>query len=99
MKVKELLQERLVQSSWLEDVSYYGRRNKLFPGEEIIIFKVKGNPKHYIVRGLTRHDYVEWLKSPSKGKFYHAIKKKFNRDWYLKNPFRIISYSKVKPSK
>lgn len=99
MKVSTLLQERLVNSSWLKDVSYYGRRNRFFPGEEIITFKVQKNPKTYIVRGLTRKDYLDWIKSPSKGKFYHAIKHKFNRDWYLKNPFRIISYAKVKPTK
>lgn len=99
MKINMILNEKLVSSSWLKDVSYYGRRNKLFPGEEIITFKVHNNPKTYIVRGLTRHDYVMWIKSPSKGKFYHAIKKKFNRDWYMKNPFRIINYGKVKPTK
>ena len=45
MKVSTLLQERLVNSSWLKDVSYYGRRNRFFPGEEIITFKVQKNPK------------------------------------------------------
>ena len=99
MKLSTLLQERLVSSSWLKDVSYYGRQNKYFPGEEIITFKVKNNHKTYIVRGLTRRDYIDWIKSPSKGKFYHIIKHKFNRDWYLKNPFRIISYKKVRPTK
>ena len=99
MKLKMLLQEKLVQSSWLQDVSYYGRQNRYFPGEEIITFKVKGNPKTYIVRGLTRRDYLDWVSAKSKGKFYHAIKHKFNRDWYLKNPFRIISYAKVRPTR
>ena len=70
MKVSTLLQERLVNSSWLKDVSYYGRRNRFFPGEEIITFKVQKNPKTYIVRGLTRKDYLDWIKSPSKGNFY-----------------------------
>ena len=99
MKIHQILNEKLVSSSWLQDVSYYGRRNKLFPGEEVITFKVKGNPKTYIVRGLTRHDYVDWIKSPSKGRFYHAVKKKFNRDWFTSNPFKIISRAKVKPTK
>lgn len=98
MKIKQILNERLVNSSWLQDVSYYGRHNQYFPGEEIITFKVKGNPKTYIVRGLTRKDYIDWIKSPSKGKFYHIIKHKFNRDWYLTNPFRIISKAKIKPT-
>ena len=46
MKVKQILNERLVNSSWLQSVSYYGLANKLFPGEELIVFKVKGNPKN-----------------------------------------------------
>ena len=62
MKIKQLLCEKLVNSSWLRDVSYYGRNNRLFPGEEIITFKVHNNPKTYIVRGLTRHDYIQWIK-------------------------------------
>ena len=49
MKIKQILNERLVNSSWLQSVSYYGFRNHLFPGEEIITFKIKGNPKTYIV--------------------------------------------------
>lgn len=99
MKISMILNEKLVQSSWLKDIHYYGRQNKLFPGEEVITFKVKNNRKTYIVRGLTKHDYLQWIKSPSKGKFYHILKYKFNRDWYLKNPFRIISYNKIKPTK
>lgn len=95
MKVKQILNERLVNSSWLQSVSYYGLANKLFPGEELIVFKVKGNPKSYIVRGLTRKDYKDWLNSPSKGKFYHLLKNKFRRDWYLTNPFRIIKYGNI----
>ena len=32
----------------------------------------------------------------SKGKFYHAIKKKFARGWYDEHPFRIIDRTKIK---
>lgn len=99
MKVRQVLNERLVNSSWLQDVSYYGRRNTYFPGEEIITFKIKDNPKIYVVRGCTRRDYIEWIKSSSKGKFYHILKHKFNRDWYLTNPFRVISRQKIRPTK
>ena len=99
MKIKQILNEKLVNSSWLQDVSYHGRHNKFFPGEEIISFKVKGNPKTYIVRGCTRRDYIDWISSKSKGKFYHILKKKFNRDWFLTNPFRIIPGMKVRPAK
>lgn len=99
MKIKEFLVEKLVQSSWLQDISYYNRHNRLFPGEEIITFKVHGNPKTYIVRGLTRNDYLEWIKSGSKGKFYHMLKHRFARGWYETNPFRIIDRSKIKPTK
>ncbi len=98
MKLKQILCEKLVNSSWLKDISYYGRHNKLFPGEEIITFKVKNNPKTYIIRGLTRKDYIDWaVKSPSKGKMFHILKHKFNRDWFMTNPFRITSYAKIKP--
>ena len=99
MKLKTILNEQLVNSSWLQDVSYHGRHNRLFPGEEFITFKVKNNPKTYICRGVTRKDYIDWIKSPSKGKFFHAIKQKFNRDWYLTNPFRIINREKIRPTK
>lgn len=98
MKLKTILCERLVQSSWLEDISFYGLRNKLFPGENIITFKVHNNPKTYIVRGMTKHDYVQWLKSPSKGRFFHYLKNKFARGWYDVNPFRITDYSRIRPS-
>ena len=96
MKINAFLVERLVNSSWLQDVTYHNRHNQLFPGEEIITFKVQKNPKTYIVRGLTRKDYIDWIKAPSKGKFYHAIKKKFARGWYDEHPFRIIDRSKIK---
>lgn len=99
MKIKQILNERLVNSSWLQDVSYYGRHNQYFPGEEIITFKVKRNPKTYIVRGCTRKDYIDWIKAPSKGRFFRVLQKKFNRDWYLTNPFRIIKGIKVRPTK
>lgn len=99
MKIKQLLNEKLVNSSWLQSVSYYGFRNHLFPGEELITFKVKGNPKTYIVRGLTKKDYIDWIHSPSKGKFYHYLKKKFDRSWYLTNPFRIINYGSLNKGK
>lgn len=103
MKLKQLLCEKLVQSSWLEDISYYNRHNKLFPGEEVITFKVKGNPKTYIVRGLTRRDYLDWIKGKytggSCGKMYHILKHHFNRTWYDTNPFKIIDRSKIKPTK
>ena len=96
MKIHAFLTERLVNSSWLQDVTYHNRHNQIFPGEEIITFKVQKNPKTYIVRGLTRKDYLDWIKAPSKGKFYHAIKKKFARGWYDTNPFRITDRSKIR---
>jgi hypothetical protein len=100
MKVSTILNEQLVQSSWIEDITYRGRQNKLFPGEELIIFKVRDNPKSYICRGVTRKDFLDWIRSPSKGKFWHKIFKHIiNRDWFLKNPFRIINYGKIKPHK
>ena len=99
MKLKTILNEQLVNSSWLQDVSYHGRHNRLFPGEEFITFKVKKNPKTYICRGVTRKDFLYWIRSPSKGKFFHILKAKFNRDWYLTNPFRIINFNKIRPTK
>ena len=98
MKIKSFLIEKLVKSSWLEDVSYHNRHNKIFPGEEIITFKVQNNPKTYIVRGLTRKDYLDWIQAPSKGKMYHVLKHKFARGWWAINPFRIIDRSKIRPS-
>ena len=33
MKIKTFLNEKLVNSSWLQDISYYGRHNRMYPGE------------------------------------------------------------------
>ena len=57
----QLLLERRVDSSWLEDIVYRGKHNTIFPGEELIFFKAKKNPKMYICRGLTHNDYVKWI--------------------------------------
>jgi hypothetical protein len=100
MKLSLFLNEQLVQSSWIEDISFKGRHNMLFPGESFITFKVKGNPKTYICRGVTRKDFLDWINSPSKGRYWHQIFKHIiNRDWYLTNPFRIVNYGKIKPNK
>lgn len=48
MKVSTLLQERLVNSSWLKDVSYYGRRNRFFPVKKLSHLKFKRIQKHIL---------------------------------------------------
>ena len=73
-----ILLERRVSSSWLEDIVYRGRNNKIFPGEELILFKTKKKPTVYICRGLTHQDYLNWINAPSKGKYFRVIQKEYD---------------------
>ena len=64
-----------------------------------ILFKVKNNKKVYIVRGLRRKDYLDWVRAPSKGKYFRVIQKKYDHSWFYYAPeFTIIKFSKVEPT-
>lgn len=92
----QLLLERRVDSSWLEDIVYRGKHNTIFPGEELIFFKAKKNPKMYICRGLTHNDYVKWINADSKGKYFRQIQNDYDNTWFEYTPdFRIIKFDKI----
>lgn len=95
MKLEKLLLETAVNSSWITDISYHSRHNRVFPGEPYITFTTKNNNKTYIIRGVSRKTFNTWLKFPSKGKFWHAIKNKIDRSWFTSKPFQITKWSKV----
>ena len=98
MRLQALFEQR-VNSSWMENIIYRGRNNALFPGEELILFKVKNNKKVYIVRGLRRKDYLDCVRAPSKGKYFRVIQKKYDHSWFYYAPeFTIIKFSKVEPT-
>ena len=79
---KTMLLETLVMSSWLQDISYYGPNNYLFPGEEVITFKTRKSSKTYFIRGLKKADFDKWLSQDSKGKYWHsAIKNRIDKSW------------------
>lgn len=46
-----ILLERRVSSSWLEDIVYRGRNNKIFPGEELILLRQRRNQLFIFVVG------------------------------------------------
>ena len=90
-KEKHLLLEKLVDSSWLKTVTYFGKANKIFPGEDFITFRVKDNPTTYICRfyipGECKRLYKQWLNAPSKGAFWWSKFRRFiRRDWFKTIP-------------
>lgn len=96
-----ILLERRVSSSWLEDIVYRGRNNKMFPGEELILFKTKKKPTVYICRGLTHQDYLNWINAPSKGKYFRVIQKEYDNTWFeyhgdeKNHTFWIVKFDKI----
>lgn len=62
MKLKELLCEQPVLSSWISELNYD-------PEEQMVILVLKGG-KSYEFPGIPQKLYNKWLKAPSKGKFY-----------------------------
>ncbi len=63
MKALELLTEKPVQSAWITDL-VYNRPNK------VLTMKVS-NGRAYSIKGITRTTFEQWVKSPSKGRFFH----------------------------
>lgn len=62
MKATELLNEKPVESSWITDL-LYNRPNK-------VLTMRLSNGKSYSIPGITRTTFEQWIKSPSKGKFF-----------------------------
>lgn len=63
MKIIEILTEKPVQSSWITDL-LYNRVNKTLTMR-------LSNGRSFSIPGMTRSMFEKWIKSPSKGRFYH----------------------------
>lgn len=91
-KCKEtLLLEKLVKSSWLKTVTYYGKANRVFPGEDFLTFKTKDSPTLYICRfyipGECKRFYKRWTDpNTDAGKFWWWVRRLIRRDWFKTIP-------------
>lgn len=63
MRLSEFLVEKQVASAWISDLTY-NRPNK-------VLTMRLSNGKYFTIQGITRTLFDRWLKSPSKGRFYH----------------------------
>lgn len=73
MKLAEILTEKPVQSSWITDL-VYNRPNKTLTMR-------LSNGRAFSIPGITRTMFERWVKSPSKGQFFHN----YIKDSYLVN--------------
>lgn len=71
MKLAEILTEKPVQSSWITDLTY-NRPNRTLTMR-------LNNGKAFSIPGITRSMFEKWLRSPSKGQFFHT----YIKDSYL----------------
>lgn len=98
-----ILVEKLVDSSWLKTVTYYGKENKVFPGEDFLTFKTKLSPVLYICRfyipGECKRFYKKWINSESKGKFWWWVRRLIRRDWFKTIPNSQDKYGVSKTAK
>lgn len=72
MKIKEILCEKPVESAWISDLTY-NRPNKTLTMR-------LSNGKNFSIPGITRATFDQWVKSQSKGAYFHD---------YIKDNFRI----------
>lgn len=71
MKIFEILTEKPVSSSWIDDISY-DRPKKT------ITLRL-GNGKKYQITAPTRTTFEKWVSSFSKGQYFHFnIKDEYN---------------------
>lgn len=66
MLINEILNEKVVDSTWLRDISF--SRSKNVARMDTVS---KGIRRVYEIHGMTRHQFDRWHRSPSKGKFFH----------------------------
>jgi hypothetical protein len=72
MRAYEILNEKSVESAWITDL-IYNRPNK------VLTMRIS-NGRSFSIPGITRTMFERWLKSPSKGQFFHQ---------YIKNTYNI----------
>jgi hypothetical protein len=67
MRAEELLNEKQVESAWITDLIYSRPTKKL-------TMKLSDG-KNYSIPGVSRTFFERWLKSNSKGQFFHKFVK------------------------
>lgn len=65
MRAAELINEKQVLSAWISDLTY-NRANR-------ILTMRLSNGKSYSIPNVSRSVFERWIKSPSKGFFFHDI--------------------------
>lgn len=71
MRLSEILLEKPVQSTWISNLTY-NRPNK-------VLTMRLSNGRSFSIPGITRTTFDKWVKSPSKGSFFHnSIKNKYS---------------------
>lgn len=63
MRALEILKEKSVESSWITDLTY-NRPNKTLTMR-------LSNGKVFSIPGITRTTFEQWIKSQSKGRYFH----------------------------
>jgi len=63
MRAVEILNEKPVQSAWISDLTY-NRPNR-------VLTMRLSNGVSYSIPNISRATFEQWLKSPSKGYFFH----------------------------
>lgn len=63
MRAFEFLSEKVVQSSWITNLTY-NRPNKTLTMQ-------LSNGRSFSIPGVTRTTFERWVNSPSKGRFFH----------------------------
>jgi hypothetical protein len=63
MKASEILNEKPVESSWITDL-VYNRPNKR-------VTMRLSNGRSFSIPGVTRTTFEQWVKSGSKGRYFH----------------------------
>lgn len=71
MRAYEILNEKPVKSDWITDL-IYNRPNK------VLTMRIS-NGRSFSIPNITRSTFEKWVKSPSKGHFFHEyIKDNYN---------------------
>jgi len=63
MRANEILNEKPVESTWISDI-LYNRPNRT-------VTMRLSNGKSFSIPGVSRTGFEKWLKSPSKGAYFH----------------------------
>ena len=70
MRAEEFITEKKVNSSWISDISY-NRPNK-------VMTMRLSNGKSYTIPISSRTEFEKWVKSGSKGQFFHKAVKPYH---------------------